>query len=536
MIWLLGTLAWTAALLALVLLLRRPVARYLGPQTAYALWALPVARLLLPPIVLPYWLAPASETPAATAVLTVQALPSGASQVTPPESGFDWLVLVPALWLTGATIFLVLRFGAYFRLRRELLAGARPVGEAGCIRLVETPAVASPIAFGVLDKVIALPAHFMAMHDRRSRDLALEHELAHHRGRDLLVNVLVQPLFALHWFNPLSWLGWRALRRDQEAACDARVMARRGSDERGAYANLIAGLAAGPRLSLAAPMACPVLGDKSIVHRLRSLTMSEVSRRRRNAGRALLGAAVLALPLTASISYAEAPAVPPAPAAPLAPAAVAAIDPAAPLPPAPPAPPAAPLAPHSDHALRQVHVIRTAGHGKHAVELRKISRDGKVTYLENGQEIDEDEFAARMEELGMRLDGLGDQIAVSLAQAPVIDEAMLRKIERDAEKAGREAEKAGRDAERAQRHAMRVVAMAPEVRTDCTRDGNAGTVMHAGGKQIVYICKARVMASAVSGLRAARASLAANADIPASARAEALASIDRDIARMEADH
>jgi len=80
----------------------------------------------------------------------------------------------------------------------------------------------------------------MAQHDRAARDLALAHELTHHRGGDLLVNVLVQPLFALHWFNPLGRYGWLALRRDQEAACDARVMARRSAQERAAYAALIA--------------------------------------------------------------------------------------------------------------------------------------------------------------------------------------------------------------------------------------------------------------------------------------------------------
>lgn len=544
MSWLLDTLAWTAALLALVLLLRRPVARHLGPQAAYALWALPVMRLLLPPLVLPYWLAPAVPAQPQTAeatVLVVQAAPLGAhAAAAAPQAGFDWLVLIPALWLTGAAVFLVLRFGAYFRLRRELLAGARPVGEAGCIRLLETRAIASPIAFGVLDKVIALPAGFMAMPDRRARDLALEHELAHHRGRDLLVNIAVQPLFALHWFNPLSWLGWRALRRDQEAACDARVIARRGHDERGAYASLIAGLAAGPRLSLAAPMACPVLGDTSIVHRLRSLTMTNISRRRRNAGRALLGAAVLALPLTASISYAEAPAapVPPAaPEAPSAPAEIAAIAPVAPLAPAAPLPPEAPLspeaplappAPHADHSMRQVHVIRSTDHGKHRIELRKLSRDGKVVYLENGKAIDGDKFAARMEELGMRMDGLDDVIAMRFVDMPKIDEKQIRIIERNADRARGEAE-------RAERHAARVIAHAPEVRSDCDAGGDGGTVTTPGGKRSVYICKARITASAVSGLRAARASVAANPNIPASARAEALAAIDSDIARMEAD-
>lgn len=72
----------------------------------------------------------------------------------------------------------------------------------------------------------------------------------------------------------------------------------------------------------ATPMACPVLGETSIIHRLRSLAMPDLSSCRRLAGRALLGAGLLALPLTASITYA---------------AAEAAVQASEPTPPAPPA-------------------------------------------------------------------------------------------------------------------------------------------------------------------------------------------------------
>ena len=63
--------------IALVLLLRRPVARHFGAAAAYALWFLPLARLILPPVTLPGWMRPAlSDTApvadtAATAALVV---------------------------------------------------------------------------------------------------------------------------------------------------------------------------------------------------------------------------------------------------------------------------------------------------------------------------------------------------------------------------------------------------------------------------------------------------------------------------------
>ncbi|MEO0643638.1 MAG: M56 family metallopeptidase, partial [Pseudomonadota bacterium] len=323
------TLIWTAVLIALVLVLRRPVTRWFGAPTAYALWALPMMRLLLPPIELPAWLAPNEALPQSVEAngnpIVIEAgsqAPAAVPLAQPVKAAsvdlFDWLWALPlteialAAWLGGATVFLYLRFAAYFRLRRELTEGAREVGTTkgpmGTIRLIETPGTSAPLAFGVLTPVIALPEGFMARVDREARDLALEHELEHHRGHDLLINVLVQPLFALHWFNPLGRYGWLALRRDQEAACDARVIAATSNETRALYASVIASFAAGPNIALAAPMACPVLGDKSIIQRLRNLKMTEQSshtKSRKLASRLMLGTAVLALPLTASITYAE---------------------------------------------------------------------------------------------------------------------------------------------------------------------------------------------------------------------------------------
>tara|TARA_R110000751_G_scaffold2018_17_gene10211 strand:- start:303256 stop:305004 length:1749 start_codon:yes stop_codon:yes gene_type:complete len=323
-LFLLDTLVWTGALIGVALLLRRPVAKYLGAGAAYALWFLPLIRMLFPPVTLPAWMRPdlsgggdaASEVIAADLAFAPNA-ESGFSYsefvspagTAPLDTPIDLLTPLVIVWLVGAAIFMGRRFWLYGELRRELLEDARPVGEVGPIRLIETTAISGPMAFGVFDKVVALPDGFMASRERQVRDLAIAHELAHHRGHDILVNVLVQPLFAIHWFNPLGWMGWSAMRRDQEAACDARVVASRSREERAAYAAIIADFARrpqiAPRPALAAPMACPVLGDKSIIHRLRSLPMTDHSRRRRFAVRGAVAAALFALPMTASIGYAE---------------------------------------------------------------------------------------------------------------------------------------------------------------------------------------------------------------------------------------
>jgi beta-lactamase regulating signal transducer with metallopeptidase domain len=528
----LETLVWTGALIAFVLLARRPVARAFGPQYAYALWALPLIRLVLPPLTLPAWMAPAAPAPAVPLAATratlaepaawqAESVPAtftvAAPAPAPAQPAFDIFALIDSLplaeallllWLGGAGVFLWRRFAAYFELREQLLAEAREVGSArgplGPIRLVETPGTAAPLAFGVLDSVIALPPGFMALYDRRARDLALAHELAHHRGLDLLVNVAVQPLFALHWFTPLAHYGWLALRRDQEAACDARVIARSSAEERAAYARLIAGFAAGPNLALAAPMACPVLGEKSIIERLRSLTMSHTSPRRRFAGRALLGLGLLALPLTATISYAaseDVPAVPEPPAPPAPPA-----PPSPPMPPEAPEPPLPPEAPQPPEAGEDVEVIEQVIRGEDGKEKRirmvfrghsdPAAQAAEMRALAEAHRVDQDKMMAELRE--------------GLAEADRALAEMPRVIAQ---------------AQAASGEAQRVIVM-----NNC-RGEPTETVTDKDGKKTILFCQSRVIATARQGLEEARAEIAADKDIPEETRRRILKELDRSIAR-----
>lgn len=395
MIWLTDTLVTTGALILLVLVLRRPVSRHFGPGMAYALWGLPLLRLFLPPLVLP-----AAPVPVPVAASEVVVVTDAAAAAAPPALSFAWVEpLMIGLWLAGAVGFLVWRALGYHALRRELLADARPVGQVEDIRLVETPTAPTPLAFGLTDKVIALPPGFMAQADRGARDLAIAHELEHHRGRDLAVNVAVQPLLALHWFNPLAWLAWRALRRDQEAACDARVVAGRDAAIRAAYGALIADYARAPRVSLAASIACPVVGEASVIHRLRSLTMSDPTPARRNIGRLLLAGAALALPLTASISYAAAQdaVAPPAP----------------PAPPAAPAAPAAPEAPAEPKIVKEHRIVIVDKEGGATIDdpklkSRVVTKDGKTIVFKSDKQLSEAEIEARVEKALASLPDLPD--------------------------------------------------------------------------------------------------------------------------------
>jgi len=564
------TLMWTGALIALVLLLRRPVARHFGAGAAYALWFLPLARLILPPVTLPGWMRPAlSDTaPVADTATTAALVPEGAEVLgqteigatlppVPMDSPIDLLSPLVVLWLVGAAIFMGRRFWLYAQLRRELLENARPVGEVDDIRMIETTAISGPMAFGVFDKVIALPDGFMASRERQVRDLAIAHELAHHRGHDILVNMLVQPLFAIHWFNPLGWMGWDAMRRDQEAACDARVVASRSRDERAAYAAIIADFARrpqiAPRPALAAPMACPVLGDKSIIHRLKSLPMDDGSRGRRWAARGAVAAALLAVPMTASISYAEPVAAPEAPATPFAPTAP--VAPAIAAPDAPPAPdaPDAPPVPEEPGEREFIAAVerrierefiraeRDIERAEREIEraretVARVERDPARHARWDGRDWDQmsdkEKRAFKKEMAQLREDlAEGGKVQRELQQieARQVDRAESR---REVQVALAEAHAEAAQV-RAEAVAEKAVASAPKVVMKCLdKDRAVTTKVDAKGRTTMYVCESYGDMVALKALKHTRKSIASDSKWSDETRAEILADIDAEIARL----
>jgi hypothetical protein len=244
---------------------------------------------------------------------------------------------------------------AFRRERAAILAEATELGRIGSIRLVRSSEVSGPLAFGILDRVIAVPADFDRLYAERERRLALEHELAHHRSGDLIANLFAFALLCAQWFNPLAWAAHAAFRFDQEAACDARVLDKARTLDRAEYGRAIAKAASGRALLFAS-----ALDRRNTLQRRLKSMLSNPTAGRRLTGRAIILAGIaLALPLTASraIQYVDAQ----EPVAPAAPKSVAAepAPPAAiqPVPAVRPAPPVAPVRPVSNLAIEDKNVI-----------------------------------------------------------------------------------------------------------------------------------------------------------------------------------
>ena len=93
----------------------------------------------------------------------------------------------------------------------------------------------SACLIGVVHPFIAVPLDTSPEH----LSLVLAHELCHRRAHDPFWSIVRNCCVALHWFNPLVWLGARLSRVDAEMACDDRVTAKLQDIDRLAYANSI---------------------------------------------------------------------------------------------------------------------------------------------------------------------------------------------------------------------------------------------------------------------------------------------------------
>ena len=147
-------------------------------------------------------------------------------------------IAIIALWSAGLVI-LVLRLAVglsgAIKLTREGTVLADPVWHLlferflalvslrRKIRLKSHPQVFVPLTWGWRKPVILMPADTDAWTDEE-RSSALFHELSHVKRADFLVMLLVRMSLALFWWNPLSWIVYQKLRKEQEIACDELVL------------------------------------------------------------------------------------------------------------------------------------------------------------------------------------------------------------------------------------------------------------------------------------------------------------------------
>lgn len=277
---------FTAAVL-LVLLLRRVLRRACGAEALPLLWWL--VPLALVAMQLPHPTLHVGTLP--PVVVSLVGAGNWAPAAPAPGWHLDGPLLAMTLWMIGAIAVLV-RVGVVQRRYLRRLASARAIDLPGARYPVwqATRSDIGPAVVGALAVRIVLPADFEVRYTAREQALILAHEHAHARRRDGLGRLLAQAVVALFWCHPLAWVALARLRQDQELACDAAVLREHGAPRRD-YAHAMLKTPASP---LRLPVGCSWSARHPLTERVAMLKLPVPTRVRRLAGRATLGAIVLA--------------------------------------------------------------------------------------------------------------------------------------------------------------------------------------------------------------------------------------------------
>ena len=215
-----------AVLGILVLGVRWLLRRHLSPDWRLILSGLVLARLVWP------WEIP---SPVSLFNVTAPLLPPMNARSFPMD-GWRWCL---AAWAAGVVVRVAWVMADWRRLQQRIaqsqLAPSSLVDlwnnatreESKFSRRVpirQSPEVGGPCLAGLIQPCLLVPPNLAEQFSQKEIRLIFLHEIAHLRRYDLWLNVLLETVRTVHWFNPV--VGWvlRRWREDREEACDVHAL------------------------------------------------------------------------------------------------------------------------------------------------------------------------------------------------------------------------------------------------------------------------------------------------------------------------
>ena len=264
-------ISWQAGLIALAVMVVRPLLRRAPRRAVCMLWLLVALRLLLParltiesPVSLQQ-----PESPPIQAYqelrqqekVYVSAPPEQRLEMAGPAAaqGFALLDQLPAIWLTGVGCMALYMALSLLRMRWRLRAAPRI--QDNVYRCTDW---STPFVLGVLAPRIYVPETV----SEQDFPQVLAHERCHIRRWDHVWKPLAFLLLAVNWFNPVLWAAYVLLGRDMERACDEMVLKNATPSQRAEYSRALVACAAQPKMAAVCPLA---FGEVAVKERVKNV-------------------------------------------------------------------------------------------------------------------------------------------------------------------------------------------------------------------------------------------------------------------------
>ena len=181
------------------------------------------------------------------------------------------------VWLTGASVFLIINIYRMIEFCRKSKTKKRPIRYRGRqildrnirilgikrnVDIVISNCVDMPITFGTIRPKILIPGRIANTLSYDKIDLIIKHELGHIKRRDILKTYLWMLAKAIHWFNPLIAIAFKIYQNDIEFACDYTVTRKLDIKKRIEYSQSLIDVIKITQYSTKAPLAVHFCKDK----------------------------------------------------------------------------------------------------------------------------------------------------------------------------------------------------------------------------------------------------------------------------------
>ena len=277
----------TSVAIFVIAILRPLVNHFCGAIATLRLWwVLPLAILsaLIPKV---------QQVVISEAATTAAVTMSTSIKIVVPAATWSWQALFVVVWLIGFACYAGWLVVAQWRFAKAV---------AWRKRFGISPAGTSPAMLGILQPRLVLPRDFRQRYSRAERRLILQHERTHVERGDTITNLAMAVLTASQWWNPLVIFASRALSRDQERACDARVIHRHPNQLR-TYADALSKTVC--RTSSHLPLVCQWQSFHPTVERIAMLKRHRDRHARLNLAATIIACAAA---FASAIGYAARPA------------------------------------------------------------------------------------------------------------------------------------------------------------------------------------------------------------------------------------
>lgn len=177
-----------------------------------------------------------------------------------PEKSINTLqllvLILSKVWIIGVALLFIYTVVSYFHIKRK-------IGTAVLLRdnIYQSESVISPFVLGIIKPKIYLLFNM----SEQDAEHVIAHEQAHIKRKDHWWKPFGFLLLAIHWFNPLMWLGYVLLCRDIELACDEKVIKELNTEQKADYSQALLSCSVNRRMIAACPLAFGEVGVKDRV-------------------------------------------------------------------------------------------------------------------------------------------------------------------------------------------------------------------------------------------------------------------------------